>query len=133
MKIGTFEQLLEMLAQGEIDLFLSRQPPLSLDIGYMCEPYGEMSMRAVASPTHSLSRRRHVTLDRLAQESFILQRKGSIGRRLINSFFTSRNLFIKVCMEFESLEAVKSSGKREFWNFDPQRAEHHIGGLHQRA
>jgi len=114
MKIGTFEQLLEMLAQGEINLFLSRQPPLSLDIGYMCEPYGEMSMRAVASPTHSLSRRRHVTLNRLAQESFILQRKGSIGRSLINSFFTSRNLFIKVCMEFESLEAVKAAVRENF-------------------
>ena len=114
MKIGTFEQLLRMLAQGEIDLFLSRQPPLSLEIGYICEPYGEMSMRAIASPVHYLSKRRNVTLNRLAQESFILQRKGSIGRDLINSFFTKRNLVIKVSMEFESLEAVKTAVRENF-------------------
>jgi LysR family transcriptional regulator, low CO2-responsive transcriptional regulator len=114
MKIGTFEQLLHMLAEGEIDLFLSRQPPLSLEIGHVCEPYGEMSMRAVASPNHLLSRKRNVTVNQLAQESFILQRKGSIGRDLINSFFTKRNLFIKVCMEFESLEAVKAAVRENF-------------------
>jgi LysR family transcriptional regulator, low CO2-responsive transcriptional regulator len=114
MKIGTFEQLLHMLAEGEIDLFLSRQPPLSLEIGHVCEPYGEMSMRAVASPNHLLFRKRNVTVNQLAQESFILQRKGSIGRDLINSFFTKRNLFIKVCMEFESLEAVKAAVRENF-------------------
>jgi DNA-binding transcriptional LysR family regulator len=114
MKIGTFEQLLHMLAEGEIDLFLSRQPPLSLEIGHVCEPYGEMSMRAVASPNHLLSRKRNVTVNQLAQESFILHRNGSIGRDLINSFFTKRNLFIKVCMEFESLEAVKAAVRENF-------------------
>src|SRR5262249_42212947 len=60
------------------------------------------------------SKSRNVTLNRLAQESFILQRQGSIGRSLINSFFTSRNLWIKISMEFESLEAVKAAVRENF-------------------
>lgn len=114
MKIGRYSDLLRMLAESEVDLCLTRLPWSAPTYELIVEPLQEIRMLAVASPLSPIARKTRLNLSEIAQENFILEPKGSIGRDLVDFFCIPKNIHLKVSMEFGSLEAIKAVVKENF-------------------
>jgi DNA-binding transcriptional LysR family regulator len=114
MKIGTFDELRVLMAEDQIELCLSRLPRPVEPYGLKCERYREIVMKAVVSTIHPLAKKRAVSLDRFAEEPFILQPQGRLNRNVVETYFAKRKLSIKVQMEFDSIEAIKAAVKENF-------------------
>jgi DNA-binding transcriptional LysR family regulator len=71
-------------------------------------------MKAIASPSNPLSKKKKISLSRLAEEPFILQTKGRLNRDVIESFFAKKNLPLRIVMEFDTQEAIKEAVKKNF-------------------
>lgn len=114
MKTGKFDELVNMLAGDEIDFCLSRLPRSVEPYGFKHEPYKKIIMKPVASCDNPISKKRNLSLSRFAQEPFILQPKGRLNRDVVELFFLQKNIPIKVLMEFDSIEAIKTAVKENF-------------------
>ncbi|HWO42382.1 MAG TPA: LysR family transcriptional regulator [Candidatus Eisenbacteria bacterium] len=114
MKIGTFDELCGLLAEDQIELCLSRLPRPVEPYGFSCERYRDITMKAVASTNNPLAKKRAVSLERFAEEPFILQPQSRLNRSVVEAYFAKRKLNIKVQMEFDSIEAIKAAVKANF-------------------
>lgn len=106
LKVTNRERVLERLAAGDDDLYVMGQPQSS---GTEVEavPFAPNPLVIVARSDHPLFGQQGITLQRLAEERFLLREPGSGTRDLILKCFADEGLRPNVRMELGSNEAIK--------------------------
>ncbi|MHB1950070.1 MAG: LysR substrate-binding domain-containing protein [Acidiferrobacteraceae bacterium] len=100
-------RILERLAENEDDLYILGQPPEATHVESF--PFLENPLVALASVSHPLATGGRVTLERLAQEPFLVREPGSGTRIATERLFAEQRLKMKVRMELGSNEAIKQA------------------------
>lgn len=95
------------LLAGEVDLVIAGRPPAVE--GLFAEPFLANSLVAVASPDHELASQSGVSLDRLAEEVFLLREVGSGTRAAVEELFEVAGKPLKIGMVLGHVEAIKQA------------------------
>ena len=101
------EQLLVQLGNNAVDLALMGQPPAGHDLE--ATPFMENPLVVIAPYNHPMSKQRHISLSRIAEESFVVREPGSGTRGATEAFFQSHGLVLRAAMEMNKNEAIKQA------------------------
>jgi DNA-binding transcriptional LysR family regulator len=107
LKVSNRERLLERLANNLDDVYILGQPPGHLPV--QSRPFLENPLVPVAHPEHPLAGESRISLQRLAEEPFVMRESGSGTRMATEEFFQERGVAIRVRMELGSNEAIKQA------------------------
>lgn len=108
LQVTNQQKLLERLAENLDDLYFTGQPPDSLDI--KPRPVIENPLVVIAAYNHPLAQEKNISLQRLAEEPFIMREPGSGTRLAVERFFAENRVAINnVEMEIGSNEAIKQA------------------------
>lgn len=107
MTVSNRERILERLTNNEDDLYILGQPPE--EIHAIAEPFLLNPLIVLAPADHPLARSKNISLQRLAEEPFLLREPGSGTRKATEQLFAQHNLKIKMRMELGSNEAIKQA------------------------
>lgn len=107
LEVTNRERLLERMSKNLDDLYIIGRPPESPE--YEFEPYLQNPLVMVGPSSHPLAKDRNISLDRVADEPFIIREKGSGIRKALESHFETHGLKLKVQMELGSNEAIKQA------------------------
>lgn len=99
------ERLLEALSDNETDLVIMGKPPQKMDL--VAEIFMDNPLVAIAPPSHPLAGKKHIPLERLQEETFLIREKGSGTRSATERFFVEHGLSLSSTMEMSSSEAIK--------------------------
>ncbi len=105
LQVTNRKQVLDRLGENEDDLYILGQPPEGLDINL--RPILENALVAIAPSDHPLAREKNITLQRFAEEPFIIREAGSGTRMAVEQFFAENRIEMNVEMEIGSNEAIK--------------------------
>ena len=103
---GATPRLIRQLRSGTADLGLLTLPvddPALVSVPVMRE-----ELLLVTAPQHPLARKKQVTSQDLARQSFVLFEAGSGTRRAIEDFFVSEQIAPAVVTETENVEIIKA-------------------------
>jgi DNA-binding transcriptional LysR family regulator len=102
------ENLLRALTANITDFAIMGQPPEGLELE--AHPFMENPLVVLASPDHPLAGQRHIPLEKLAEETFIMRERGSGTRAARERFFAERGgIHFRKTMEMNSNEAIKQA------------------------
>lgn len=87
LSIGNRKQTIEALRHHEVDIALMGRPPR--DIGVRSSVFGDHPLVIIAPADHPLAKRRDISRDEVARETFILRETGSGTRISYELFFGS--------------------------------------------
>ena len=105
LQVTNRKQVLDRLSENVDDLYILGQPPEGLDINL--RPILENALVAIAPSDHPLAGEKNITLQRFAQEPFIIREAGSGTRMAVEQFFAENRVEMNVEMEIGSNEAIK--------------------------
>jgi DNA-binding transcriptional LysR family regulator len=95
------------MADNLDDLYLLGQPPEEIDV--VATPVMDNPIVVLAAPDHPLAKKKNITLERLAQEPWLMREPGSGTRKAIERRFAENGISIRPRMELGSNEAVKQA------------------------
>ena len=95
------------LSRNEDDLYIMGMPPAGIQI--QRHPFVENPIVAVAPKDHPLAGKKHISLERLVQEPFLLRERGSGTRMATERFLKTQGVKLNVRMELGSNEAIKQA------------------------
>ncbi len=101
------ENLVHMLNANEKDLVLMGRPPQQMDLE--SEPFLENPLVVIAPPEHPLAKKRSISLQRLAEETFVMREAGSGTRAAMERFFNEQGVTLKTGMQMTRNEAIKQA------------------------
>jgi len=101
------EKLVRLLEANEADMVMMGQPPESLELE--AEPFMDNPLVVIAPAEHSLAGRAGISLERVAEEVFLMREPGSGTRQAMERFFADHALEIRVGMEMTRNEAIKQA------------------------
>ncbi len=107
LKVTNRERVLQRLADNQDDLYILGQPPEHMDV--CAEPFLENPLVVLAPRDHPLAGKENVSLERLAQEYFLVREPGSGTRLAAERFFAEQGMAPKIRMELGSNEAIKQA------------------------
>ena len=102
-----FFEVRDLLASNGPDRAIRGPVPESL--GLEATRFMDNPLVVIAPPDHPLTRRKSVSVEELAAESFLVREAGSGTRGAMERFFAARGLEIHSSMEMSSNEAVKQA------------------------
>lgn len=105
--VTNHERVIDRLSNNQDDLYVMSQLPEHLDI--CAHPFLENPLVVVAPKVHPLAQETHISLERLAQETFIMREAGSGTRRAFQTLLDEHGLSVKVRLELGSNEAIKQA------------------------
>lgn len=101
------EQLVQMLDSNSVDLVLMGVPPKDVDVE--SEAFMDNPLVVIAPPEHPLAAETDISIERLADEVFVMREEGSGTRQAMERFFSERGLSIRHGMQMTRNEAVKQA------------------------
>jgi DNA-binding transcriptional LysR family regulator len=101
------EQVLASMADNLDDLYLLGTPPEEVDV--VARAIMDNPVVVLAAPGHPLAQQRGITLERLAQEPWVMRESGSGTRKAIEGLFLQRGLTLRPRLELGSTEAIKQA------------------------
>jgi DNA-binding transcriptional LysR family regulator len=104
---GNREQLLALMASGDVDLSVMGRPPK--EIATRSESFAAHPLVVVAPPDHPAVRRGHLALAQLAPYAFIAREPGSGTRAAMDRFFAEHRFEPHITMEMSSNETIKQA------------------------
>lgn len=107
LQVTNHEGILERMTANLDDLYIMSQLPEHLDIQF--QPFLENPLMVFAPVNHPLSTETNISLERLAQEPFIMREPGSGTRRAIQSLLEENGIKVRVKLELGSNEAIKQA------------------------
>lgn len=107
LDVSNRAEVLDLLASNRTDLAIMGQVPENL--GLEATRFMDNPLVVIAPPDHPLARRKSVSVEELAAESFLVREAGSGTRGAMERFFAARGLEIRSSMEMSSNEAVKQA------------------------
>lgn len=102
--VANRDQIVERLQQNLDDFYVMGMPPPGMAL--TIEPFLENPLVAIAPVNHHLVNKRHISLEQLAKERFILREKGSGTRLATERFFEERGIAFTSRMELGTNEAI---------------------------
>lgn len=112
LDVGNREQLFDRFEAESADFgvigHLWEHPAIPLAV----QPFLPNELVAIASPRNPLAKTRHVSLDRLAQEPFIVREPGSGTRETADAALQRSGRSIQILMELASNGAIKRAVAR---------------------
>ena len=107
LRVTNKEQVLASMADHLDDLYLLGTPPDEVDV--VATPIMDNPIVVLAAPDHPLAQEKCLSLERLAQEPWIMREAGSGTRKAIERLFHERGLNIRPRLELGSNEAIKQA------------------------
>jgi DNA-binding transcriptional LysR family regulator len=107
LRVTNKEQVLASMADNLDDLYLLGTPPDEIDV--VATPIMDNPIVVLAAPDHPLAKKKNITLERLAQEPWIMREAGSGTRNAIERMFAEKGLAIRPRLELGSNEAIKQA------------------------
>lgn len=107
LMVTNHEYVLESLANNRHDLYILSQPPDDLDVSI--HPFLENPLVVIAWRDHPLANQKHIPIEKLADEAFIMREPGSGTRKAVQKLFDDHNLQLKVKLDLGSNEAIKQA------------------------
>jgi DNA-binding transcriptional LysR family regulator len=107
LRVTNKEQVLASMADNLDDLYLLGQPPEEIEV--IATPIMDNPIVALAGPDHPLAHEKHISLERLVQEPWVMREAGSGTRTAIERLFAERGLNIRPRLELGSNEAIKQA------------------------
>ncbi len=101
--------LLELLEKNECDLVIMGSPPEGHNL--QSAPFLENPLVVVSNPHHYLADKKHVSLQELEKEDFVVREQGSGTRSAAKRFFTEHNLKFKTKMNMSNNRAIKHAAE----------------------
>jgi LysR family transcriptional regulator, low CO2-responsive transcriptional regulator len=105
--VGNRWEIVRQLAANDVDLVIMGRPPRELRT--VAEAFAKNPLVLIAAPDHPLASRRHIRLNQLAGESFIIREQGSGTRAAMERVFRERGVPLRVAMEVSSNETIKQA------------------------
>lgn len=105
LNVTNREGLLQALAENDTDLVIMGQPPDGIDL--VAETFMSNPLVVIAPPIHPLAEARHIPLQRLKTEIFLVREQGSGTRSLMERVFAEKGLEPATPIEMSSTEAIK--------------------------
>jgi DNA-binding transcriptional LysR family regulator len=107
LTVNNHEWVLESLAANRDDLYILSQLPEDMDV--QVHPFLENPLVVLAQRNHPLAHERDISLERLAEEPFIMREPGSGTRKAVQKLFDDQALPLKVKLDLGSNEAIKQA------------------------
>ncbi|MFN3594358.1 MAG: LysR family transcriptional regulator [Thiobacillaceae bacterium] len=107
LAVANREQVLAQLAADRADLYILGQPPEGLAVTAI--PFLDNPLVVIAPASHPLNAEKAVSLERLAQEPWLMREPGSGTRQALERLFASRDLVVEPRMELGSNEAIQKA------------------------
>jgi len=107
LKVGNRQETIERLKQGVDDFYVFSHPPQ--DIETQSIEFLDNPLVAIAHKDHPLSKKKHLTLEHLLGEPFLIREHGSGTRHAVEEFQRQHNIQLNIKMTIESNEAIKHS------------------------
>jgi LysR family transcriptional regulator, low CO2-responsive transcriptional regulator len=107
LRVTNKEQVLASIADNLDDLYFVGQPPEDIDV--VATPIMDNPIVVLAAPDHPLANKKKLSLERIAQETWLMREKGSGTRNAIERLFTGHGLNIHPRLELGSNEAIKQA------------------------
>jgi LysR family transcriptional regulator, low CO2-responsive transcriptional regulator len=98
-------EIIRQLSANETDVVIMGRPPRELDT--LATAFARHPLVIIAGPAHRLCARRHIPLQDLAGESFLIREEGSGTRASMEHVFREGGVPIRVLMEIGSNETIK--------------------------
>jgi DNA-binding transcriptional LysR family regulator len=105
--VGNRQQIIQRLEQGKDDFFVFSNVPERHNIESI--DFLDNPLVAIAPAKHPLAREKNISLDRLAQQPFLVREQGSGTRFATEQFLKTHNITLNTRMTIESNEAIKHS------------------------
>ncbi len=105
LQVTNHEGILERMTSNMDDLYIMSQVPEHLDVSY--QQFLENPLVVLAPINHPLAKEKHISIQRLADEPFIMREPGSGTRRAVQKLFDQHEVHVKVKLELGSNEAIK--------------------------
>ena len=105
--VTNHERAIERLAANEDDLYVMSQIPQHIDV--KTYSFLDNPLVVLAPKSHPLAGERNISLQRLAEEPFIMREQGSGTRQAVYDLFNQHNIDVKVRLELGSNEAIKQA------------------------
>jgi DNA-binding transcriptional LysR family regulator len=107
LAVNNRDSVIDLLVANEVDLAIMGRSPQALDT--VAEAFAQNPHVIIAAPEHPLATQRRITIERVAQENFIVREPGSGTRLAMQQFFDERQLSCRVAMEMASNETIKQA------------------------
>ncbi len=107
LAVNNRNSVIDLLFANEVDLAIMGRSPQALDT--VAESFAQNPHVIIAAPDHPLAQQCRITIDRVAQENFIVREPGSGTRLAMQQFFDERQLSCRVAMEMASNETIKQA------------------------
>jgi DNA-binding transcriptional LysR family regulator len=101
------EGLLAHLEANDADMIIMGLPPG--DMVLEAEAFLDNPLVVIAPPNHRLVRKRHIPMEALQKETFIMREQGSGTRISMERVFDDKGIQLKTGMEMSSNEAIKQA------------------------
>lgn len=107
LTVTNHERVLERLRQNLDDLYIPSQAPELIDVN--CHSFLDNPLVVLASRNHPLAHKKHIPIELLNDQNFIMREVGSGTRHAVETLFNEHNISIKVRLELGSNEAIKQA------------------------
>jgi LysR family transcriptional regulator, low CO2-responsive transcriptional regulator len=107
LQVTNHEGILDRMTRNMDDLYIMSQIPDHLDVNF--QPFLENPLVVLAPINHPLVGEKNVSIQRLADEPFIMREPGSGTRRAVQKLLDEHGISVKVKLELGSNEAIKQA------------------------
>ncbi len=107
LQVTNHEHLLGRMGENLDDLYIMSQPPENLDV--TTQSILENPLVVLAPADHPLTLEKNISLERLAEEPFIMREPGSGTRKAVSDLFEEHEIELKVQLDLGSNEAIKQA------------------------
>lgn len=107
LTVTNHEGILDRLTTNQDDLYIMSQVPEHLDVHF--QPFLENPLVVLAPHNHPLAKEKNISIQRLAEEPFIMREPGSGTRRAVQQLLDEHGIKVKVKLELGSNEAIKQA------------------------
>lgn len=107
LSVTNHQHIIDGFLTNQNDLYILSQPPEDIDV--TVQPFLENPLVVLASRDHPLVKEKNISLERLAQEPFIMREPGSGTRKEVQRIFEAHSLSLKVKLDLGSNEAIKQA------------------------
>jgi DNA-binding transcriptional LysR family regulator len=105
LNVSNREDILRELTDNIPDMAIMGRPPTGMSL--VADSFMSNPLVVIAPPDHPLVRQRHIPLDTLLKESFIVREHGSGTRTAFEDFLAQRGQSLAAPMEMSRNEAIK--------------------------
>jgi len=107
LEVTNRKNLMRLLEENEKDIILMGKPPENLDLESV--PFMDNPLVVIAPTGHPLAKEKNITLERIAEETFLVREPGSGTRLAMERFFEEQGITPIKGMELVGAEAIKQA------------------------